>query len=72
MGEKTLEPLTIEPHADHISFKSLKLDPGKYAVVVESAANMTEVSTGDHDDFLVGNIHLKASKKIVGGTVRTE
>lgn len=67
-----LQPLTLTPGTNPLKFQGLTLEPGKYAVVVESGLNFTEVRAGDHDDFLIGNISVKANKKIVGGTVRTE
>ncbi len=57
---------------EKIQYQSVTLEPGKYAVIVESGINYTEVQKGDHDDFLVGDIAIKANKKIGGGNVRTE
>ena len=57
---------------DKIHYRAVTLEPGKYAVIVESNINYTEVRRGDFDDFLVGDIAIKASKKITGGNVRTE
>lgn len=57
---------------DRIQYQSITLEPGKYAVIVESTVNYTEVRKGDFDDFVVGDIAIKANKKIGGGNVRTE
>ena len=48
----------------------MTLNPGHYAVVVQSARNFP--NNGDNDDFLVGDITIKASKQIIGGQVKTE
>ena len=58
--------------SDKIQYQAVTLEPGKYAVIVESGINYTEVEKGDHDDFIVGDIAIKANKKISGGNVRTE
>jgi hypothetical protein len=67
-----LQMQPVLPAAGSISYQGLTVDPGKYALVVESNKNFNKVRTGDHDDFLVGNIVVTANKPIRGGVVRTE
>ncbi len=69
-GEVSGQPLLAD--STQVPLNSLVLEPGKYAVMVESKRNFNRMSRGDNDDFLVGNIYVKASKKIVGGSVRAE
>lgn len=57
----------LQPAATQFTVNTQTLEPGKYAIVVESLKHGT-----DNDDFLVGNIYLKADKAIVGGNVRAE
>jgi hypothetical protein len=64
--------LPLVKGSDKIQYQALTLDPGKYAVIVESMVNYTQVRKGDFDDFVVGDIAVKANKKIAGGNVRTE
>ena len=60
----------LQADSSGVTFTSMTLNPGHYAVLVQSARNFSK--NADNDDFLVGDITIKASKQIVGGQVRTE
>lgn len=67
-----LQMQPVLPAAGSIRYQGLTVEPGKYALIVESNKNFNKVRSGDHDDFLVGNIIVTANKPIRGGVVRTE
>ncbi len=69
---QTLQVQPITPMTTSISFNQVYLEPGRYAVVVESNKQRNFGYMGDHDDFLIGDIMITANKKIDGGRVRTE
>jgi hypothetical protein len=50
-----------------ITLKGAGLKIGKYMVVVESTANAT--NNGDKDDFMIGQVKLKATKPVKAGKV---
>jgi hypothetical protein len=62
----------VLPPSNSIQYQGLTVGPSRYALVVESNKNYNKVSTGDYDDFLVGNIVVTANKPIRNGVVRTE
>jgi hypothetical protein len=69
----TSRPLKVLPvSADRLTVDRLTLDPGRYALVVESGIGQENPAERDHDDFIVGKIAIKADKKINAGAVRTE
>jgi hypothetical protein len=68
----TLQVQPVLPPSNSIQYQGLTVGPGRYTLVVESNKNFNKVSTGDHDDFLVGNIVVTANKPIRNGVVRTE
>jgi hypothetical protein len=68
----TLQVQPVLPPSNSIQYQGLTVGPGRYALVVESNKNYNKVSTGDYDDFLVGNIVVTANKPIRNGVVRTE
>jgi hypothetical protein len=67
-----LQVQPVLPPSSAIQYQGLMVGPGRYSLVVESNKNYNKVSTGDHDDFLVGNIVVTANKPIRNGLVRTE
>ncbi|MEY4630448.1 MAG: hypothetical protein RIQ81_568 [Pseudomonadota bacterium] len=65
------QPLAVQ--GGNLQLSGVRLQrPGKYALVIESRRDFAHIRQGDNDDFLVGQIAIKASKRIVGGVVRTE
>ena len=68
----TLQVQPVLPASGSIQYQGLTVGPGRYSLVVESNKNYNKVRTGDHDDFLVGNIVVTANKPIRNGLVRTE
>ena len=45
---------------------------GRYAVVIESLKKRTGIIGRDHDDFIVGDLGVRADKPIVPIGVRAE
>lgn len=69
----TSRPLKVLPvSADRLAIDRLTLEPGRYALVVESGVGQENPEERDHDDFIIGKIAIKADKKINAGAVRTE
>lgn len=65
------QPLAVE--GDKLQLAAVSLtQPGRYALVIESKRDFAHIRKGDNDDFIVGQIAIKASRRIVGGVVRTE
>jgi hypothetical protein len=71
-GVQVLQVQPVAASNQKIQYQSVTLNPGTYAVLVESKVNYSRIRQGDFDDFLVGDIAIVASKKIEGGRVRTE
>jgi hypothetical protein len=71
-NRRVFESRPLAVSGERLQLSGVTLDPGTYALVVESRRDYSRVRGGDNDDFLVGQISIKASKKIVGGFVRTE
>lgn len=67
-----LQVQPVLPPSASIQYQGLVVGPGRYSLIVESNKNYNKVRTGDHDDFLVGNIVVTANKPIRNGLVRTE
>lgn len=71
-NRRVFESRPLAVSSERLELSGVTLDPGTYALVVESRRDYSQVRGGDNDDFIVGQIAIKASKKIVGGVVRTE
>lgn len=69
---QVLQMQPVLPPSSSIQYQGLTVEPGRYSLVVESNKNFNKVRTGDHDDFIVGNIVVTANKPIRNGVVRTE
>lgn len=67
-----LESDALRRWAAHYQFPGQHYEAGTYQILIESRLNHAYVSGGDHDDFLVGNIYLKADKEIIPGQVIAE
>lgn len=71
-GNSVIKKIPLAPGVTTLDLQPVTVQPGKYAVVVESLKDFKHIRRGDFDDFLVGNIDVKANKKIVAGAVRTQ
>ncbi len=61
----------LTPAMTSLTMRTVTLAKGLYSIRVQSLASTTYYY-GDRDDFIVGNIQVKASKKVMPGMVRTE
>lgn len=72
-GSTNLETDFIRAGASRTGLNSLSLSKGRYAIMVESTKNTSAgVSGGDNDDFIVGQIRVRASKNITAGNVQVQ
>ena len=72
-GTSNLEKDFIRAGASKTGLNSISLSKGRYAIMVESTKNTSAgVSGGDNDDFIVGQIRVRASKNITPGNVQVQ
>jgi len=72
-GSTNMEKDFIRAGASKTGLNSLSLSKGRYAVMVESTKNTSAgVSGGDNDDFIVGQVRIRASKNIAPGNVQVQ
>lgn len=72
-GTSNLEKEFIRAGASKTGLNALSLSKGRYAIMVESTKNTSAgVSGGDNDDFIVGQVRIRASKNIAPGNVQVQ
>lgn len=60
---------TLSIGAKQMALSSLVLNPGHYAVIVESAISQGPGRGSDADDYVVGKVRIKGNKPMVAGKV---
>lgn len=72
-GSENLEQERLVAGRLRADLKNMTLQKGRYMIQVESTLNTrVAVEGGDNDDFIVGKVRIRASKKVIAGGVRVE
>ncbi len=72
-GSNNLEKDFIRAGVSKTGLSSISLSKGHYAIMVESTKNTSAgVTGGDNDDFIVGQVRVRASKNITPGNVQVQ
>lgn len=72
-GSENLEQERLIAGRLRADLKNMTLQKGRYMIQVESTLNTrVGVEGGDNDDFIVGKVRIRASKKVIAGSVRVE
>ena len=70
---KTIDKALIRAGVSRAGLNTITLGKGHYAIMVESTRNTTAgVDGGDNDDFIVGQVRVRASKNITAGDVKVQ